>query len=355
MPVQGGEISKSMTDLKISTESSKPRLVCRPEQVYWVFVWIFGLLALIIPILYGARILVLKPGEGIEWLVIQSTLFGGGSLAFARYLIRCRIVADEDGLEVRGYFQRWFAPWDAIEDYELRQKVPNNSFCIAYVKAGGTWRALPQQYVRQAEVLERIAQEAKWSKANKWQRDDLRDDSEWPKTFVYSTESLWKSSKNFAFRLLFLVVLVFASILLPWIFFPVSPRPLWSDFPVSGVLFVAKFLLVIPVAIVAMTLIKVPALKARKQFQDQLIQVTPEYLSFTHNGDSKKIGWDEIKTVHLEAGEGMLQPNRYVITSATKRIEFVAGLANEIQFKALLKERARNAEINLAPVGWAVA
>ncbi|RZA12259.1 MAG: hypothetical protein EOP10_31670 [Proteobacteria bacterium] len=117
----------------------------------------------------------------------------------------------------------------------------------------------------------------------------------------------------------------------------------------------AKFLLVIPVAIVAMALIKVPALKTRRRFQDQIIQATPDGLSLTRNGDSKQMAWDEIESVHLEAGKGILQPNRYVIASANERIEFVAGLANEIQFKALLKERARNAEVNLFAVSWATA
>jgi hypothetical protein len=278
----------------------------------------------------------------------MSALFGLPALGGAWYLAHCRIVAGSDGLLLRGFFKSNFVLWSQIEDYELRVPSPSQSktgLPEAFLQIGGKWRKINRVYVPYDGLLERIAQEAKWSKARAWQRDDLREDGDWPKTFAYPAESGWKVAGMAIGVFLVLTFLLTLQAFAGGIKVATSNIAMtWSGLSGWGRVAFVLVPFLLPAAYSLIIWAQYPALLTRRRYHGQQIVATLNGLTFTKNGTDTSMRWDEIESYHLEMIPGHFQPTLGVIESRRDRIEFVSGIMGDKTLSALVAARARNAK-----------
>lgn len=249
-------------------------------------------------------------------------LFGVPALWILAYLLRARIVVNDEGIFLRGLRRTVSASWSQIEDFELRDPTLKQSLLklpIACIKVGDKWHSISNTYSHYDELLERIAREAKWSRSREWLRNDLREDGEWPKTFVYKDASVWRIFGPFLLQSALLCSLL--------LFEPknnsTNPGPLivtWGS------------LCLVPFA-------EYFSRRKLRHYIAQKVTATPAGLF----QNETFLTWEEIEAYYYEVIPGAFNIRLCVVETKHERLEWVSGISDAKTLNRLVQDRARNA------------
>lgn len=331
----------------------EPATIARPYKDLWFLTAILAATGLGLPFFAPSQSNSVNPNAEALSRIGICLLFTLPAIFIAFYCIWCRIVAGSEGLTFRGLLGSRFIPWSAVEDYELRIPAPGQSKSghpEPFLKVGGKWRKLNHIYKPQEALLERIAREAQWSRARSWQRQDVREDGDWPKTFSYPNESGWKLV---GLSLLFFLAM-FLQFLVPALFRGVGVMVtnftmMWSALSWWGRAGLVLVPLSLPASLCTVFWAQYPAILTRRRYREQKIVATHEGLTYTKDGVESFVRWDEIESYYLKTLPGNFQPLLYVVESRRLRIKFLAGITGDKSLRALVEHRANNA----ATKSWA--
>ena len=267
------------------------QIVSRPIGGLWVLLW----LALIFCALSALLTFFDPPTNGQLW---QTWFLFGVPGTFAvsvtPYLLRHRIVADENGLRWRGALSGWKrARWDEISDFYLDSalsKRPNN---VVETPKGNV--AFDQDHSAHQELGALIAACARHAPYREWGVKGLRPDETFSLTFV-TRELSWLALGS-AFVPLTLVALA----LLRWVW-----NAPWQNFQQARALSgdgVAALAYLLPWLFTALfvcgmlSIVLTPWVSAL--ILRERVTVTQDGLRFERRWRSLFIAWSELRAVHL--------------------------------------------------------
>ncbi|RYG69074.1 PH domain-containing protein [bacterium] len=331
-----------MTEL-LPNESNKP-LMARPHPFLWmVVVLCLGMSLLMMGMEYWGPPRPKSRGDG--WAVLMfGMVLGAPGLAALWWLLHCRIVADEKGLEFRGFFRNRFVAWTEVEDYEYRfshSMGETSRQPFAHIKVGGTWLSIPKWYQGYDELLPVIQREARWSKASEWQNGVWRRDGDWPLVFSYQgPPRIMKTMMRFAIPVLLLSQAMQFSEPRVWANFSST----WSVLPWYGKIgfavmstFQIWFMIVF---VFGMTFL----MKGPKKFRNQKIIATPEGLTSQLDGNEVTLRWEDVQSYHREPVRRGVADTLLVVETRRQRIEFSRFITDVMILQLLIQGWAKNAK-----------
>lgn len=266
----------------------------------------------------------------------------GGSLYTALYLLRCRAIADTNGLTIRSIWREINIPWPQLEDYEYRNPPAGKEKTapIIFVKTAGQWFPLPRDYEPYKELVLRIQREARWSQSKVWQRNDLRDDGEWPKIFSYHSTSHWLIWGKY----LPLHLGTWAFCLLPL----VAMREMTLNKRLVSVAILFVFFGLFSLGALIISWSKSQELRATRDRLGEKLIATRKGLTYIKGANELSIPWEEIKSVNIDRLPGRFSTVLLSIETRGGRIKWLPSISGHTTLEGLLQERAKIA--NLRPV-----
>ena len=317
---------------------------CRLDSGLWVLAVIWFALGL--PFIY----LAFTDPPKTPWLwcgfIALYFAFSGLPLFFTVWpWFHMGIVANDNGLLLRGYFRSTFLQWKEINDYYFRKQ---EKVVLPYIAANGREWTIYHAYQNRAELQEFVKQKAIASRAKEWQLFGTRTFDEWPRVFRYKdTNPIWLWLFAFGATFLLLALMVGEPLLRGgWNNIGNNASTMFNGFsPFLAVAFVLTILLVCsaqPFLIVAVLL---PRIQASRAYLQQTVTADLRGLVFQTPQEHTPIAWDRVLDLYLEPVAGTLQSaDRCVVVTARGESAFLSTIVDDFILREIIKTYAKNAQ-----------
>ena len=180
--------------------------------------------------------------------------------------------------------------------------------------------------------------------AHRFERRETRDDAQWPKTFAYRDVSGWQLVAVYFGLTFALAALSFVQAATYGLdAFIARYSAMWNGMSWlerGGFVLIQLMLFgALPLTILA----SYPATVTRRRWLDKSVEATPETLTFREADGQTTVRFDEITDYFLELLPGHFQDDLCVVEVGKRRFEFLSGIADSQLLRALVGERAVNA------------
>ena len=269
--------------------NSDTTIVSRPGTSAW------AMLALLLVFCGGFLLIAIfdspQPSDKWGWLFIVGACFLG-VLSMLLYIVRHRIIADQNGLRWRGAWTSWKrARWDEVSDFY--QSAPGGNAALRVVETRQGKLSFSNLDSAREALDNCIAERARAAAFESWQIKGLRANEPFEQRFAARTIS------TRAFVLTFGVLLVATMALLAFIF-PVAVMS--KNLPASFVPWSWAALLMMATLISALGAVMLSQIVGTRLLgEGEAIIATPAELRFETRGQVSVIEWRELRAVRLLA------------------------------------------------------
>ena len=308
------------------------RVECRLRPVLWLGIVVIGVMG------FGLASLPFLPdGQGnppdihrnpvapFVWSATFTLLSLGCVVAFALYVLRARIIADENGLRWRDIRKELFARWDEVTDFYDSPLSSTRTHGRVETVAG---KLSLEDFTNQEKLRAYIQSHATNAASREWKVKDPQRTKEiesWPQEFGYNV--FW----NNVLRLSVLAFLLcFCGLAIWQMWATLFVEPISFQLRILGVV-AALFVGAIPVLLFVAHFIMWK--NVRKRFGERIV-ITPQNIVFIDRTRQVEARWDEVTNYYIERTGGFAGAN-YVVETTRGNWSFSNDISRFLVLKQL--------------------
>ena len=319
-------------------------LIWRPDNSHWFLIGIWWALGIGVcaMLIFGNR-----PRAGNDtapMLAVLGLFFALPVIGGCWAMVRLQTIAVARGLTFVGFLRTRKVNWAQISDFSWESPSSSSS-------KSGAPRAFIEVDKRKISVpndpvwRRRIEGDAKNAKVRQFGNRATRDDSEWPKTFVYHDQSGWKLVAIYLAYTFTLAALMFLkAATYGWNALISKVSLLWNGFSFWEKVGFVTLGWMICGSMGLVILAQYPAILTQRKWLQKSVVATREKLIFRDENGEIAFDWDEISDFHLESLPGHLQRDLCVVQTRRERREFLGSISQSKILRLLIGERAINAD-----------